>query len=218
MAKPQRMVHQTEETRERILVCAEKIFSERGFFDAQMKDIAEAVGMSRHTIYRYYQNKFDLGFAILETVLLRWNDLSQSVIRPLLSDPTTDALSRVDQLFRTTFMVWQDDVEFRFIAQFDAFVSSDRAPSDFRERVEESIGLDVFALTEELVLQGQADGSIRADKSARVIVHVLTESLVALQHRLVLRGNQIVQLKSDEIDQLAEETLDILISGLAAKE
>ena len=211
------MVYQTEETRTRILVCAEKIFSERGFFDAQMTDIAESVGMSRHTIYRYYQNKFDLGFAILESVLLRWTNRIQSVIRPLLSDRRTDALSRVDQLFRTTIMVWQDDAQFRFIAQFDAFVSSDRAPTGFRERLEESVDLDVLAGTEELVRQGHADGSIRADKSARVIVRVLTESLVALQHRLVLRGNQIVQLESDEIDKLTEETLDILISGLAAK-
>jgi hypothetical protein len=71
---------------------------------------------------------------------------------------------------------------------------------------------------EELVRQGQADGSIRTDKSARLLILVLTESLVALQHRLVLRGNQIIQLESDEVEHLAEESLDMLISGLAAKQ
>lgn len=218
MAKAQRMVYQTEETRQHILACAEKFFTERGFFDAQMKDIAESVGMSRHTIYRYYQDKFDLGFAILESVLLRWRDQNLSVIRPLLSDRTTDALSRVDRLIRSTIMVRQEDAQFRFVAQFDTFVSSDRAPVNFREHLEESIGLEVFVLMEELVRQGQADGSIRTDKSARLLILVLTESLVALQHRLVLRGNQIIQLESDEVEHLAEESLDMLISGLAAKQ
>ena len=140
------------------------------------------------------------------------------MIRPLLSDRTTDALSRVDRLIRSTIMVRQEDAQFRFVAQFDTFVSSDRAPVNFREHLEESIGLEVFVLMEELVRQGQADGSIRTDKSARLLILVLTESLVALQHRLVLRGNQIIQLESDEVEHLAEESLDMLISGLAAKQ
>ena len=66
-----RMVHQTEATRDKIISIAEVLFIENGFADTQMKDIAAATGMSRNTLYRYYQDKYDLGFAILVMVLKR---------------------------------------------------------------------------------------------------------------------------------------------------
>ena len=37
-----------------------------------MKDIALTIKMSRNTLYRYYRDKYDLGFAILVKVLTRY--------------------------------------------------------------------------------------------------------------------------------------------------
>tara|TARA_B110000503_G_C7142848_1_gene411667 strand:+ start:2001 stop:2153 length:153 start_codon:yes stop_codon:yes gene_type:complete len=37
-----------------------------------MKDIAEAVGVSRNTLYRYYRDKTDLGLSIYELALDRY--------------------------------------------------------------------------------------------------------------------------------------------------
>ncbi|MCB1729979.1 MAG: helix-turn-helix transcriptional regulator, partial [Halieaceae bacterium] len=59
----QRMVYQTEETRRKILVAAEAMFIEKGFFDTQMKDVAAAIGISRNSLYRYFHDKGDLGYA-----------------------------------------------------------------------------------------------------------------------------------------------------------
>jgi AcrR family transcriptional regulator len=67
----QRMVYQTEKTRENILQIAVTLFLEQGFHKTQMKDVAEAVGMSRNTLYRYFQDKSDLGLAILDIAIAR---------------------------------------------------------------------------------------------------------------------------------------------------
>ena len=59
-----RMIYQTDETRERILSMAIRLFVERGLFATQMQDIAAEVGISRTSLYRYFRDKFDLATAI----------------------------------------------------------------------------------------------------------------------------------------------------------
>ena len=81
------MVYQTEETREKILVAAEALFIEKGFFDVQMKALAVAVGISRNSLYRYFQDKNDLGYAVLGVVFNR----IESRFQLLLTDPVLNA-------------------------------------------------------------------------------------------------------------------------------
>jgi AcrR family transcriptional regulator len=46
--------------KERILVAAEKVFSEKGFYEAKITKIAEEAGVSVGTIYRFYRSKEEL--------------------------------------------------------------------------------------------------------------------------------------------------------------
>jgi len=76
-AKP-RMIYQTDQTRSKILVVARALFTERGLFDTQMLDVAAALGMSRTTLYRYFQDKLDLALAIVQILMAEitgaWTD------------------------------------------------------------------------------------------------------------------------------------------------
>jgi len=49
-----------EKARERILEAALRIFSQKGYYETRMEDIAEKLGVSKRTLYLYYKNKEEL--------------------------------------------------------------------------------------------------------------------------------------------------------------
>lgn len=49
-----------EKAKERILGAAFEEFSEKGYYEARMEDIAERLGVSKRTLYLYYKNKEEL--------------------------------------------------------------------------------------------------------------------------------------------------------------
>src|SRR4030067_1004010 len=52
--------------RDRILRAAIKIFSQKGFFNSKVSDIAQAAGVADGTIYLYFKNKDDLLISLFE--------------------------------------------------------------------------------------------------------------------------------------------------------
>ena len=46
-----------EETRDRLLRCAEKAFSKKGFYETQVSDIVKLAHVAKGTIYQYFKNK-----------------------------------------------------------------------------------------------------------------------------------------------------------------
>ena len=61
----------SEERKHQIMNAAEEVFSQKGFSDARMDDIAEETGLSKGTLYLYYKSKDDLIIAILDRIFQR---------------------------------------------------------------------------------------------------------------------------------------------------
>ncbi len=61
----------SEERKAQILGAAEKVFTQKGFDEARMDDIAEETGLSKGTLYLYYKSKKDLIIAILDRLFQR---------------------------------------------------------------------------------------------------------------------------------------------------
>ena len=208
------MVYQTEETREKILVAAEALFIEKGFFDAQMKALAVAVGISRNSLYRYFQDKNDLGYAVLGVVLNR----IESRFHLLLADPVLNAgLCGREQLrtvLKTGFLNEDLRADFSFMAEFDAHFSGSRIPPDFESRVGTSVSTSMWSRVGEIVAAGMADGSIRQDFSQSALETLVLYSMKALQGHILLRRSALVGLSSDEVNQLVPNLITVLIDGL----
>lgn len=58
-----------EETRQKILEAARKVFAEKSFFDATLEDVAHRSGVKKSTIYYYFKSKLDLLMEIVHEVL-----------------------------------------------------------------------------------------------------------------------------------------------------
>ena len=61
----------SEERKDQIMNAAEEVFSQKGFSNARMDDIAEETGLSKGTVYLYYKSKDDLIIAILNRIFQR---------------------------------------------------------------------------------------------------------------------------------------------------
>lgn len=67
-----RREQEREDLRWRILDAAGSLFLEQGYEGLSMRQIAERIGYSATTIYRYYEDKDDLLFAIVQEGFLRF--------------------------------------------------------------------------------------------------------------------------------------------------
>src|ERR1700692_182895 len=70
--KPVGNKHQlrTRETQTRILAAAEVIFSEQGFENTKLEEVAARAGYTRGAIYAHYSNKEDLFLALMQHQVL----------------------------------------------------------------------------------------------------------------------------------------------------
>jgi len=212
------MVYQTEETREKILVAAEALFIEKGFFDVQMKALAVAVGISRNSLYRYFHDKNDLGYAVLGVVFNR----IESRFQLLLTDPVLNAglcgREQLRMILKTGFLNEDLRADFSFMAEFDAHFSGSRIPPDFQSRVGTSVSTSMWSRVGEIVAAGMADGSIRQDFSQNALETLVLYSMKALQGHILLRRSALVGLSSDEVNQLVPNLITVLIDGLKPTE
>lgn len=216
LVKPEpkpRMVYQTDETRTRILTVARTLFTERGLFDTQMIDVAAALGMSRTTLYRYYRDKLDLALAILQILIgevqAAWND----------PGPASGLKGR-DRVGLYLKQVWTDGGvlagHLRYLAEFDAFFSGARIPEGFKEKMAAAIPYPEGDPTlANLILEGQADGTIRHDRDPHLIMATLLNAVRGLQQRVTLRGEVLVELRPHEAERLTDELIAYLLKGVS---
>jgi AcrR family transcriptional regulator len=61
----------SDERKAQIINAAEGVFTEKGFDQARMDDIAEETGLSKGTLYLYFKSKDDLIIAILDRMFQR---------------------------------------------------------------------------------------------------------------------------------------------------
>ena len=71
----------SDERKSQILTAAEDVFTEKGFDQARMEDIAEQTGLSKGTLYLYFKSKDDLIIAILDRLFqLEFRQMEKLVV------------------------------------------------------------------------------------------------------------------------------------------
>ena len=210
----QRMVYQTEETRRKILVAAEAMFIEKGFFDTQMKDVAAAIGISRNSLYRYFHDKGDLGYAVLGMVYARIEPRLDRILRDTQAIAGLSGRERLQQFLNTAFLDRDLRADLTFMAEFDSYFSGNRIPVDFRSRAGGALPASGLSRIGDLVTAGIEDGSIRTDISLQDLLPTVVYSLKALQQHVLLRGSALVGLSPAAAERLLPNLLTVLMDGL----
>lgn len=110
-----------QNTKEKILLCALKLFSTKGYEGTSVRDLARAVGICESSIYKHYKNKQAIFDSILSYMDAYYNEKMRS-----LEMPTGDLAkiageygeSSVDALYEISsalfLMRFKDEVEIQF--------------------------------------------------------------------------------------------------------
>lgn len=159
---------------EYILQIAERLFAEKGYYNTTTDEIAEAAEYTKRTLYRYFESKEDIYFA-----------LALRNFKELFNEVQTGFASEGNALEKISF-AGKRYINF-FLEKFDKYLILSRA-RHINTREEESIyhqGIvavqqKMFGAFIHYVTTGQYDGSIRKDLNPMMAVHFMLSSLITL--------------------------------------
>ena len=138
--------------REAILRAATDVFAGRGFFNAQVADVARAAGVAAGTVYLYFRSKDDLLVSIFERTMREAIAEGRACVAPL-GDPVEQlrALARVhlDRMGRDRSLAVVFQVELR-------------QSTKFMERFSATLLREYLGIIRGIIAAGQETGAFRS--------------------------------------------------------
>lgn len=106
-------------TKERILNEALRLFSEKGYSDVYVDDIAKAVGIKAPSLYKHYKGKQEIFDSCVQKFYERMTQVRNDLLLPdtpqsKLSYQTADMNQIVEFATRLFLFYWKDEVASRF--------------------------------------------------------------------------------------------------------
>ncbi len=163
-----------DDARRRVLDAALGMFSDRGFDDVTMTDIAAAAGVARATVFNYFGSKHSLVETITETVL----DAYRAMLDEALADSETPTPDLLRRLCRDMALGIEDTRRFyRSVFREIARIHLGLDEGSVAQRANEQTLARVRALIE----RGRQRGDITSDRSADGLAsafHALTNGTI----------------------------------------
>lgn len=180
-------------TRDDVLASARQLFTERGYHDVSVPEIAKAAGVTHGALYHHFTNKQGLFRAVFEQVE---HELNDAVVTAALAEPTTwDAFVAGARAVLDA----RHDPAYQQVALVDA--PSVLGWHEWSE-IDESIGMATARAGLDLLADEGYLAGVDLDALSIVLFGALTEGTIALS-----RGSTSV-----ERDQLVESVCRIVLA------
>lgn len=202
-----------ERQRRRILDAAQSLFIEQGIERATMAEITLASGLQPSTMYQYFSSKDDIVWELVSELL---GAAAARVKQSIAGAPNALAVITVFLEFMADELSG-NQAKVRFLAEFDARYAHDW-PVERLLTLESQIAPQPFRFFTELIRNGIADGSLRADLDPELTMHAVMNAVIGAQRRLASLGRKVEIEYGQPVDRLFRETLRILLLGLRAPE
>lgn len=138
---------------ERILDCARLTFARKGISNSSLEEIAKALAISKHTLYRRYPNKQALLEAVVDRDLKRFRSALEEASKDI--DPPMAALHSVAYRY----------FQFRTDRDYSAFYLSVLAEAAISETLRASLAkwsINALGPLRQVISVAQSDGAIRS--------------------------------------------------------
>ena len=196
-----------------IIEKAREIFLDKGLINTVMDDIAAKVGLTRRSLYRYFESKEDLAYETTTQLLTEWNDYHIKVFGNLKGS----GLSRLETFLYhlIDYMTKRRDV-MKYLGEFDFFFKDGQSnrPSSVSKKRFDSIILESDQLFKQLIAIGMEDGSIKKDINIDLMVTTISQVLWGFGQRIAIRGELIKEESGFNGLDLIENQVSIYISAL----
>jgi TetR/AcrR family fatty acid metabolism transcriptional regulator len=183
--------------REAILRAAIDLFAERGFFNAQVADVARAAGVAAGTVYLYFRSKDDLLASIFDRTMREALEEGRAAVANL-----TDARERLRRIARVHLARLGRDRNLAVVFQVEL-----RQSTKFMERLSSSRLRDYLGLIRAAVADGQAAGVFRRDINPTLAAKIFFGALDEMATNWILSHRRYT-LEAD-----ADAVVDLFLNG-----
>lgn len=187
--------------RDAILRAAIDVFAERGYFNAQVADIARVAGVAAGTVYLYFRSKDDLLISIFERGMRE----ALGEVRVLAAD-VPDPRERLRRFARAHLARIGRDRNLAVVFQVEL-----RQSTKFMERFSATLLRDYLGLMRDAVAEGQRDGLLRADIKPTVAAKMLFGALDEMA------TNWILSKRRYSLEADADAVIDLFLHGALAR-
>ena len=191
--RPRRGRPPTPGLRESILRAAETIFTRRDYHEVQMDDVAEACGVGKGTLYRYFPGKHALYFAVMFEGIERLRaELAAAV------GTAEPAARKIQAIVHRTLEHFWDRRFFLSLIHQNEHKPEGEAREWFRHRQALS------SLVQEALENAMAAGHVR-----RINARIATEMLLGM-----VRGVNRYRAKDDRLEDMVTAVVDVFMRGV----
>ena len=181
-----------------ILKAAIRMFAQRGFFNAQVADIARSAGVAAGTVYLYFHSKDDLLASIFERTMRE----AIAEVRALLTG-VTDPRTRLTRIAQLHFDRIGRDRQLAIVFQVEL-----RQSTKFMERFSATQLREYLGIIRGTIVEGQAVGLFRPDVNptiaAKALFGVLDE----------MATNWILSRRRYSLAAQADAVVDLFLRGV----
>src|SRR4051795_13428182 len=187
------------EKREAILRAAIDVFAERGFFNAQVADVARAAGVAAGTVYLYFRGKDDLLVSIFERTMREAIADGRACVAPL-----RDPVAQLREIARVHLERMGRDRSLAIVFQVEL-----RQSTKFMERFSSTLLREYLGIIRNIVAAGQASGVFRKELNPTLAAKLFFGGLDEMA------TNWILSRRKYALAGEADAIVDILVGGLA---
>jgi TetR/AcrR family transcriptional regulator, fatty acid metabolism regulator protein len=187
--------------RDAILRAAIDVFAERGYFNAQVADVARAAGVAAGTVYLYFRSKDDLLVSIFERTVT--DGLSQG--RAAVAD-IRDPAERLRRFAHLHLAMLGRDRNLAIVFQVEL-----RQSVKFMERFSSTLLRDYLGQIRAAIEDGQKSGLFRRDVKATTVAKMFFGALDEMA------TNWILSRRRHNLESDADTVVDIFLDGTRAR-
>lgn len=184
--------------RERILRAATHVFATRGFFNAQVADVARAAGIAAGTVYLYFRGKDDLLIAIFDRTMT--DAIAEG--RTALAR-ARDPLARLRRIARLHLQRLGRDRDLAIVFQVEL-----RQSTKFMEQFSRTQLREYLGIIRDAIADGQAAGLVRPEVDATLAAKCFFGALDEMA------TNWILSQRRYALVSMADRVCDLFVHGV----
>ena len=186
--------------RDALLRAAIETFAARGFFNAQVADVARTAGVAAGTVYLYFRGKDDLLISIFEKTMKEAIAAGRDSIAAL-----ADPLARLRAIARLHLDRMSRDRALAVVFQVEL-----RQSTKFMERFSTTHVREYLGIIRDVIAQGQGQGVFRKDVNPTLASKLLFGMLDEMA------TNWILSKRKYSLTAEADAIVDLFVHGVGA--
>jgi TetR/AcrR family transcriptional regulator, fatty acid metabolism regulator protein len=173
------LLRKRDRSRAAILAAARAIFSERGFEQASIIEIAKAAGIAEGTIYKHFLNKRDLLFQVM-----------RAFYEDIIADVEAETMRRSGTAERLTYVVRRQlEVFAHDKGLCRLFIREIRTADDYYDSLVHDLNRRYTAIVVKVIKAGIAAGEVRRDIDPRLVRDLIYGSIEHIAWKTVSGGD-----------------------------